>query len=427
LSPWNQAYSTSKKMKWEQGAQPADGSTEGLLFDIDDGATINPTWKCDVRYYDIYDTGQLIGGYSYTHLDGRSSANNRIQDFASTRFGTFDIPNDTGFTTGGVSVDAEVGVDFTVADHRDNIFLRFTRDSTSLVASADDWAHVSDLRVSAMRLGRDGQPALGPGAYNRDYVYAHEAVIDLWARFCPRIDVQNARIDTGTFQFEQLAWPTGIKPSGVLDEIMSAEGAFTWHVWEKQPNGKFRAEWVERPTEVRYELDAYDGFRASDGASDLVDRVFVIGKKANGHEVGKIVYGSQPVLAAAGFSRSKVIDLGSDIWSSTAADRIGAQAIADSALRSTNASVTVARKVLDLYTGRYVKPFHIKPGHLCRVRGVRPTPDTLNPEGSSDGSSVFRIVSNTYSSESASSSLELNSYTVTEAKAIAELIRARNR
>lgn len=423
--PWHQTYSTSKKMTWSQAPQPADGSTDGLLFDIDDGATINATWKTDLRYWPILYAKKLVGGYSYRHVDGRVSSNNRVQDFASTRFGTFDIPNDTAFS-GSVYVDAEVGVDFAVADARDNVFIRFTRNSSSLVATVDDWTHVEDIRISAMRLGRDRQPIVGPNAYLNNYIYAQDAVIDVWATLCPRFDVKNARVDSGTYQFDQLAWYNGVKPSGIFDDLMAAEAAFTWGVYEQQDNGLWRAEWVQRPTAVRYELDAYDGFRASDGSADLIDHVVITGQDSAGRPAVTHVYGSQPILTAAGFSRARTVDVGTD-WRNTAnATAIGQNIIAESILRSTSASVTVARKVLDLYTGRYVKPFHIKPGHLCRVRGVKPTQDTLNPSGS-DGSSVFRIVSNSYSTDSASSSLELNSYTITEAKAIADLVRARTR
>ena len=151
------------------------------------------------------------------------------------------------------------------------VYLRFQRINTSIAATDDTWASVSALRVLARRYDRTGAFIEGAGEYDTTYITAEQAIIDLWARLCPRFDLESARIDAGTDEFPQLAWPEGISPAGVMAELMKGAPAYTWHVWEQLPNEKFRAEWVARPTTVRYEIGVKDGFSSPGGTSGLVD------------------------------------------------------------------------------------------------------------------------------------------------------------
>ena len=116
--------------------------------------------------------------------------------------------------------------------------------------------------------------------------------------------------------------------------------------------------------------------------------------------------------------------MGDEVFTFDAADAIAVAEIENSALSATGASVTVARKVYDHELGRWVDPSHIIPGELCRINGIRPEPTTLNPDGV-DGMTIFRIVSNDCDHDTGTSDLELNSYTLTEASAIAKLYRGR--
>lgn len=429
LDGWAQSYVDNKKLSWTTGSPPgAVEVAQGLMIQSDTG-TLAFQSEASMTYYPIFNAMQLLGGYSLKFVAGAIDTNNRIRVRARR-----DVTNiiytqisDDPFSTTLVTRAGQVGVNWSVSDDYRAMVLRFARIGASGPADETTWAHFRDVRVSAMRYDRTGTPIDAAGAYANEYVWASDVVTDLWARFCPRFDLLNATIDQGEFQFDQLAWPTGIKPSGVMDELLAAEPGFTWHVWERQANGKWRAEFIERPTAVRYEITAFDGFSAPGGTGEHLNEVWVTGKDVADRPAALRVTGIDSELDAEGLIRSATIDLGSEVFSPTTAQRVGEQAIADSMLVSTGASVTVARKVLDLYTGRWVKPYQILPGHLCRVRGVKPTAATLTPEGAPDGSSLFRIVSNTYSTDSASSALELNSYSVTESKAIAELVRKRTR
>ena len=69
-----------------------------------------------------------------------------------------------------------------------------------------------------------------------------------------------------------------------------------------------------------------------------------------------------------------------------------------------------------------MKPYQVLPSYLCRISGVRVQQDTLN-SGDQPDAAIFRIVTNDYSADSDASSLELNSYTIDEARAIANVTK----
>jgi hypothetical protein len=77
---------------------------------------------------------------------------------------------------------------------------------------------------------------------------------------------------------------------------------------------------------------------------------------------------------------------------------------------------------MDLYTGRMVQPWEIKPGYLVRVREVLPRIDTLNAT-ERDGVTVFKIAAVDFSAAQGAASLELDSYPMTVSHAIAQLAK----
>jgi hypothetical protein len=284
---------------------------------------------------------------------------------------------------------------------------------------------VWDLRVSALRLDRNREPITAAGTYDADptsdYVLAHDAVIDCWARFCPELDLVNARIDdNGIFQHRDLVWPDGVTPYEVMGKLMELDPAFTWAVWERQPNGLYRAEWRQRDTEVRYEIVNVEDFNQTPSDVTPLTQVHVIGEAPNGEY---LAYTPGPVMTGG---RSETVKIDRKMERAdfdAAATTLAQERLDQSQLEASAAQATVARKVFDHYAGRWVPPYQVWPGFLCRISGVRARVDTLNPEAT-DGSAIFRIVSNDYSVDQGSSRLELNSYTLDEARAIANLLNA---
>lgn len=417
LDDWRALSSSQTKVTWSAAPAPST-EANGVLARVSDGATAIAGFRHTVAYKPIFLTSQSIGGIGYTLECGQSNVFWRMMLFV----GDLGTPvKDNAWTTGAVSVVAEVG-EWASGEH--TAYLRVERTDTTIVATEDTWAHASALRVLARRYDRTGALIEGAGKYNTTYITAEQAITDLWARMCPRFDLANARIDAGTDQFTQLAWPEGVTPAKVMGELMDGAPAYTWHVWEQLPSGKFRAEWVARPTTVRYEIGVEDGFSGPGGTSGLVNTAWVVGTNVNGKKDSWYHTSANPVLDAEGLTRAITIDMGDEVFTEARADAVAVVAIEDSRLSATAASVTVGRNVYDHELGRWVHPYQIVPGELCRINGIRPGADTLNPAGV-DGSTIFRIVSNDYSTSSASSNLELNSYTLTEARAIANLTRKR--
>lgn len=436
LEPWYSGASTSIDRKWDVGTAPDDENQPGLRFTINQtsvgiGAFTNANYYTFGEYEpEAVDETVHIGGYSITHREGRTDSSSRLE--TQIRYlGTITDLSDQGFSSSVRTVSKQIGTNWPTTDRIRNMNLVFVRQSSILtVVPDDDWIIVYDIHVSAVRKDRNGDDLHTAGIYTRNHVFAHEAIIDAFARYCPRFDLIHARIDTSTFQHKQLVWPDGINTFELLDHLMSLEPAYTWAVWEKQTNGKYRVEWRAKDTDVRYEIGSEDGFSVTGGENDRLARVWYTGDTTLGrYQAIDVDDPSQfsPVIRVDNIypTDTRQISLsnieGSD-WESAAEDKAEA-AIEDSKFKATAAQVTVAQLVYDHRLGRWVKPYQVLPGYLCRVAGVRSNLDTLN-EREVDGAAVFRIVSNDYSVDQGSSRLELNSYTVDESRAIANLLNA---
>jgi hypothetical protein len=250
-------------------------------------------------------------------------------------------------------------------------------------------------------------------------------------RFAPLIDMETARIaETAMFEHRNLVWlKEGITPYGLLEYLMEYDPAFTWAVWDRLPNGLFEFEWRERDTEVRYEIPPIDGFRLTGAEAQRLDVAILVTESLNGayrllsfwEDLDDLDQsdGRNPRVETATFEGR----LDDSDWDAVA-HALGESMLETSHLRSLSAQIEVERPVYDYFTHSWVGPDEIKSGYLCRVPGVRPDdPDTLNRGGSGQDSTVFRIVTSDFNVEERRASLDLNSYTVTEARALAALIQ----
>lgn len=433
LDSWFSGASTSIDRKWDVGTAPDDENLPGLRFTISQ-TQVGVGAFTNANFYDILQYDQFLGGYSVTHREGLTDSNFRLETqirLAATGGGTTDL-SDQGFSTSVRTVSKQVGTDWDHASYpvrRMNlVFVRQSTQRTPVVPDTD-WIIAYNMHVSALRLGRDTQPLSTAGIYTRNYVRADEAIVDAFARWCPRFDLTNARIDTTVFHHETLVWPDGITTYELLDYLMSAEPAYTWAAWERQPNGKFRVEWKAKETTVRYELGAADEFSITGSEGDQLARVWVTGQTTLGRYRATSSDEAEPFdvsvdegnIFPTDTRQVTLANLEAEDWETAAAERAAAF-IEDSQFKATAAQATVGRRVYDRQTGRWVKPFQILPGYLCRITGVRSQLDTLNRQ-ESDGAAVFRVVSNDYSVDQGTSRLELNAYTVDEARAIADLLR----
>src|SRR5205085_7027166 len=120
----------------------------------------------------------------------------------------------------------------------------------------------------------------------------------------------------------------------------------------------------------------------------------------------------------------KLIDLGDEPGSAANAQQVGDQFLAQHATPPNAGTLTVARRIRDLDTGRMVEPYEIRPGELVRVRGTRPYPDSLNASAR-DGVTVFRLVQTDWSDSDGTCRLSLDNPRDSTTNAVNRAIRKR--
>lgn len=427
VTPWFQSRADLETIAWSQGGPPDTaaaggvGGTQGLVFRMEDGASVVAGSIAEVAQYDISEfPDAVIGGYTYTHVEGRADANSHIK-VSSDEFATTD--EDDTFSLSSIFVGEDVA---SVASPKTKLEIRYHRLSTTRTATSTDWSYLHDISIIAMRRDRNGDWIDTGTAYlplagvDTNYPTTADAVIDVLARYCPRFDLANARIDGPgvNLRWRELVWPHGVTPAEVLNTLRVNDPGYTWAVWERQNNGLFRVEWRAYDTDVRYELTADDGFTETSASTKYVTIFsYVDDSTTSGRYNGFSYTDPDPILAARGINPSTTVDypVGGD------AELIGL--LDETELEAGTAQATVARHVYDRYTGRWVEPYAVLPGYLCRISGVPPRDDALNI-GQVDGACIFKVVSNEYSVSSGSARLELNAFTVNERRAIADLLAA---
>jgi hypothetical protein len=128
---------------------------------------------------------------------------------------------------------------------------------------------------------------------------------------------------------------------------------------------------------------------------------------------------SVDILTAASFHRTGFVDLSDNVGSDNNAAQSGQQFLDDHATPTNSGTLTIARPILDRYTGRYVYPWEVRPGYLVRIRGVEPQVDLLNTNR--NGSSICRIIGVEYGDSSNTAQCDLDAYPIEQAQQIATL------
>jgi hypothetical protein len=179
---------------------------------------------------------------------------------------------------------------------------------------------------------------------------------------------------------------------------------------------------VAWPTSVvRYEVDLTD-IDAPAAAADLFDGVRVRYRDTDGTVQLPKFTQTVPELVRAGFSRTGFLDLGDEPGSAANAAQAAAGFLAEHKFPPNAGRLTVDRPIADLQLGRYVDPWEVRPGHLIAVRGILPRVDALNAT-TRDPVTTYRVRSVQFDSASATAQLELDSYSRTTMRAIADLQR----
>ena len=441
---WYQGFRNSPRFEFSNATHPDDEDLPGWYFTTPEGRGWGSGHGCSLNYYDIKQYGLAygakLGGFSLERDCGRATSSQILRGIVLTYDGTsaneevLNVPWVTTPTSNTRQVTdnwAATGIGPSDDEDAVRLILRIERSGADVVeppgALSTDWAHLSKLRVSSIRVDRNGDEIVAAGSYTAKFLLAHQVLIDAIARFADEIDLPNARIDeTSVYEHKQLVWPEGINVYQLLnDHLLAFDPAYTWAVWGRQDNGLWEFEWRERSTDVRYELEAADGFERTGATNDEVHRVFYTGTNHRdlfriGSTNDDIGGAGDPEIPVA----SKVLTVDSkfdDTDFNLEGFELAETTLKDSKLIASAATATVRRRVYDHKLGRYVHPWEIRSGYNARVAGVHAELDTLN-DGTSDDSAIFRIVSKEYSTADKAAKLELNSFTLDERRALVELV-----
>ncbi|MEU4640822.1 hypothetical protein [Micromonospora sp. NPDC023814] len=402
------------------GDDPGNSGKDALILQFPQGLSINTGSKVQVRYGDVARAGQKLALIGYAWDGGSGDVNMLVESIASTNGGAGEIPRTAAISTaGGAYATRVVGTHW--ANGRNMLDFRYIRNAGGAYTVPSDlaWASFTDIVVVAMRHNADGTERTT--GYSTATVLASDVVADLLGRLLTQYDGVGATIATTTHPIDQLAYPDGVSPDRVLDDLLALESGHTWRVWERNSVGKYRFEFVPVPATVRYEADVLDGYDSQGSADGLYNQVTVRWRDAVGRIQTTTRTATAPALDAAGLTRTGSIDLGTDVGSLAAAQRAGDRWLAERQYPPNAGRLRIARPILDLQAGRMVMPWEIRPG-LVRVRGVLPRPDALN-NSTRDGVTIFRIVSSEYRASDAAATLELDSYARTMPRMLAELRR----
>ncbi len=407
---------------------PGGSGKDALVVQFPQGQTINQNSRANGRYAAVARAGQKLALIGYSWDGGSADTNMNVDAVLSTGGGASDTPRTATITTTGEAYATRV-VSSNWANGRDTLDLRYWRTAVGAYTVPSDlaWVAFMDINITAMRYNAAGTELVGPGSPSgfggyTSTVLASDVVADLLGRVLSQYDGAGATIATTTHAIDQLAYPDGVTPDRVLEDLLLLEPTFTWRAWERNSNGKYRFEFVQRPSSVRYEADTqFDQYEGPSSGDGLYDSVTVRWRDAAGRVQTTVRTSTVPALAAAGLPRQAQIDLGSDVGSLANAQRAGDQFLAEHQYAPNAGRLRISRPIVDMQTGRMVMPWEIRPG-LIRVRGIQPRVDALNAS-SRDGVTVFRIVSAEYRASDGSVTLELDSYARTTPRLIADLIR----
>lgn len=423
LEPWVKLRgASSERQSTTVNVSDDPGGTEvpALVLTFPPGLEVTAGSACTAGYLLLDDAGQNLAVFDYTWDAGVTNALWQIVGYSA---GAHRIRIQTLTTSGGSPSALLVGVGgFTLGDRRPILRLEWTGGTSSTGSSDLFWVAVTEAAIRTTTYSKDGAEKTSGYTAADLKILASTVVADLLGRLLTEYDGAGATVATTTHLIEQLAYPDGVDAFKVLTDLMELEQGYTWRVWERNAEGKYRFEWVAIPTAVRYEATIIDGYDSTGSATELYNRVTVRWEDARGYKRNVVRTQTVTELDNAGLIRQGFLDLGTEVGSTADAVRAGDQWLIERSHPPNSGRLRIARPILDLQSGRMVMPWEIRPG-LIRVRGILPRQDAINTE-TRDGVTIFRIAGCDYSASDGAATLELDSYPESLSATLAQLKRA---
>jgi hypothetical protein len=425
LTAWTRTGTANAATSVEAADDRGGSGADALNLNFPTDLHVDTNFRCEAIYQRIAEAGQILGRINYSWDGGHTSGSPgwlvRLLASSPSVVARSQILNVSGSTTSG----AFVGVSW--ADTAVYAFLQliWTSGASGTGTSGNDivWVSIMDLTVVAYLYLKDGTRRTG--ANHTDYVTAVQVWEDMLGDPLLLGNTFNgpaAQLDTGIgFQSLQLAFPDGITPQGIADELMKMETNCTYLTGPSSPvDDRYSLTWLDRPFVVRYEVLVWAD-QLSNGTQPVeqYNRVVARWRTKTGNLRISVNTQTIPEMDAVGRTRTFFQDLSNISGETGNAAQMNSTVLTDHRYPLNAGQVTVTRPIVDLFTGRRVMPWEIKPAYLVRLVGVEPTPDGLN-SSARNGSTVCRIVTRDYDSSTGAAILALNSIPLSMFRAITD-------
>lgn len=424
LERWTRSQYSERSAITDVGEIDVDTPTLEIM--APEGTAIASTgtqWKGDWIYRFLNFTGQKLGRVRCNHTAGASTSVFQAGIYARIGNASGAFVDTGNWTTGSGALGATYGSGGWV-DGMDNVSIAGYRATGSATATAATWIKFYDIVVRAALKNADGSDITS--AYALNSVAPSEVVADLLGRYLDQYDGANAIINVSGSVIEQFAYTDGVTARQIFEDLAFYDPAFYWAAWESNLNDEYRFEYVPWPTTVRYEADILDGFDSPGSADELFNAVTI--RWLDPFHRVRTNRRTQVVqeLSDAGLTREAFIDVSDELGFPSRVDSMADNFLSEHRYPPNAGTLTIARPILDNVTGRMVMPWEILPGTLIRVQGVLPRVDALNPTAR-DGVTIFKVVSVEFTASNGNAVLELDSYSRTVSRALANLSRRRLR
>jgi hypothetical protein len=420
MQAWTKTNNSLTPTTIQAGDDFSGAGFQALNFSFGESVHVATNYRAEAGYFRIREAGQQLGRFNYSFDNGISNASWRIRSITTPPSEVVrDDPASTTFTPASA---AEAGISYTAGANVLYLQMLWNSGSSNTGTSGDVvWTSFFDVSVGARLHLRDG--SWRTTGY-LDGITAVQAWEDMLGdMLTSTFDGPNAVLDTGAgFSIQHLAFPDGITPLQVAEELMKFEPSCTYLVGPSKPGGtKYSLRWLSRTNDVRYEFSTWaDDYSASAQPVDQYDEVVTRWKSPSGLiKTTTSSTQSIPEMTAMGRKRRYFQDLSDTVSNELNAAQANAGVLNDHRFPQNGGRVTVARSVVDLFTGRRVQPFEIEPAYLCRIVGINPSRDALN-SSPRNGSTLCRIITTDYDADSNSVSIDLDSEPWSMYKAIAK-------
>lgn len=378
LDSWYQKNRSRPGLQAEVASKPSNDLIPALLERFPAGTPVTTGDFAMMEYDRIWDSGQLLGGFAFTHDSGRTAGADWFNQsrvgmgsggFASTIHddlqNTAPVSRDARWTTQWVGNDANW------------LVLRFTRKSGGATTPGDDsfWSSFYSIHVMPKFFDKTGAGITTAAFYQVGWLHADEVVVDALQHFTNMVDVAGATIASFTHDIDQLAYDSVRLPQ-VFDDVALMEPEMYWKVGPSGfgLNGNQHSFQLGRYDETngmpRYEFSVDDGYQAPGSESQLANGLRVFWTDKRGQEQSSFYSTTVAQLDQWGRTRdAEEIHLSAEIGSQVNADRIGAMLLPQLNTQQVSATVSISRPVRDLVTGRLCDPWQLEPGCLVQVRG----------------------------------------------------------